>query len=88
MLDADEPVPDAFLQQARQRGLEVSRTWQFPSMVSAGDGAQLAALKAVELGYPLRGALRVAEGRSRRTRRRAAFPPRARSGSTASCCRC
>ena len=62
MLDADEPVPDAFLQQARQRRLEVSRTWQFPSMVSAGDGAQLAALKAVEPGYPLRGALRVAEG--------------------------
>ncbi|MFG0233530.1 ABC transporter permease [Achromobacter sp. 413638] len=62
VLDADEPVPDAFLQQARQRGLEVSRTWQFPSMVSAGDGAQLAALKAVEPGYPLRGALRVAEG--------------------------
>ena len=55
------------------RGLEVSRTWQFPSMVSAGDGAQLAALKAVEPGYPLRGALRVAEGRSPRTRRRAAF---------------
>ena len=48
VLDADEPVPDAFLRQARQRGLEVSRTWQFPSMVSAGDGAQLAALKAVE----------------------------------------
>ena len=60
MLDADEPVPDAFLQQ-RQRGLEVSRTWQFPSMVSAGDGAQLAALKAVEPGYRC-AALRVAEG--------------------------
>ena len=29
-------------------------------MVGAGDGAQLAALKAVEPGYPLRGALRVA----------------------------
>lgn len=61
VLDADEPVPAQFLDQARERGLTVSRTLQFPSMVGAGDGAQLAALKAVEPGYPLRGALRVAE---------------------------
>ncbi|MCZ8410733.1 FtsX-like permease family protein [Achromobacter dolens] len=61
VLDADEPVPAAFLDQARERGLSVSNTWQFPSMVSAGDGAQLAALKAVEPGYPLRGALRVTD---------------------------
>ena len=61
VLDADEPVPAAFMDQARERGLQVSSTWQFPSMVSAGDGAQLAALKAVEPGYPLRGALRVAD---------------------------
>lgn len=60
VLDADEPVPAAFMDQARERGLAVSSTWQFPSMVGAGDGAQLAALKAVEPGYPLRGALRVA----------------------------
>jgi len=61
VLDADEPVPPAFLEEARGRGLAVSSTWQFPSMVGAGDGAQLAALKAVEPGYPLRGALRVAD---------------------------
>ncbi|MGE8567570.1 MAG: ABC transporter permease [Achromobacter sp.] len=61
VLDADEPVPAPFLDQARERGLTLSSTMQFPSMVGAGDGAQLAALKAVEPGYPLRGALRVAE---------------------------
>ena len=78
MLDADEPVPDAFLQQARQRGLEVSRTWQFPSMVSAGDGAQLAALKAVEPGY--RCAARCAWPRAVRAGRAGArHSPRARS---------
>ena len=46
VLDADEPVPAAFMDQARERGLAVSSTWQFPSMVGAGNGAQLAALKA------------------------------------------
>ncbi|WP_175129785.1 ABC transporter permease [Achromobacter piechaudii] len=61
VLDADEPVPAPFLDQARERGLTLSSTWQFPSMVGAGDGAQLAAIKAVEPGYPLRGALRVAD---------------------------
>ena len=87
MLDADEPVPDAFLRQARQRGLEVSRTWQFPSMVSAGDGAQLAALKAVEPGYRC-AALRVAEGPFAPDAPARGIPSKARSGSTASCCRC
>lgn len=61
VLDADELVPAAFADQAQALGLTVSRTWQFPSMASAGDGAQLASIKAVEPGYPLRGALRVAD---------------------------
>jgi len=60
VLEADEPVPAAFLDQARQRGLEVSSAMQFPSMASAPGGAQLVSLKAVEPGYPLRGSLRVA----------------------------
>ncbi len=61
VLDADEPIPAAFLEEARARGLEGSRTWQFPSMAGgAGGSAQLASVKAVEPGYPLRGALRVA----------------------------
>ena len=61
LLDADEPVPAAFLDAARERGLRVSSTLQFPSMASAGDSAQLVSIKAVEPGYPLRGRLRVAE---------------------------
>src|SRR3546814_10809696 len=54
VLDADEPISAAFIDAARQRGLDVSRTLQFPSMASAGDAAQLVSLKAVEPGYPLR----------------------------------
>lgn len=61
LLDADEPISADFIAAARDRGLEVSRTLQFPSMASAGDAAQLVSLKAVEAGYPLRGSLRVAD---------------------------
>ncbi|MCD0505403.1 ABC transporter permease, partial [Bordetella petrii] len=61
VLDADEPIAGEFSNAARQRGLDVSRTLQFPSMASAGDAAQLVSLKAVEPGYPLRGSLRVAD---------------------------
>ncbi|WP_370519945.1 ABC transporter permease [Bordetella sp. 15P40C-2] len=60
LLEADAPVAQDQIDAARQRGLEVSRTWQFPSMASAGDAAQLVSVKAVEAGYPLRGSLRVA----------------------------
>ncbi len=61
VLDADAPIDAGFLQAARDRGLEVSRTMQFPTMASAGDAAQLVSLKAVEPGYPLRGRLSVAD---------------------------
>ncbi len=88
VLDADEPVPPAFLEEARGRGLAVSSTWQFPSMVGAGDGAQLAALKAVEPGYPLRGALRVADAPFAPDATTREIPPKARCGSTRSCWPC
>lgn len=61
VLDADAPIDGGFLQAARDRGLEVSLTMQFPTMASAGDAAQLVSLKAVEPGYPLRGRLSVAD---------------------------
>lgn len=60
VLEADEPVPAAFADQARARGLTVSSAVQFPSMAGAEGGAQLVSLKAVEPGYPLRGSLRTA----------------------------
>lgn len=61
LLEADEAIPDAFLQHARELGLLTSITMQFPSMAGAADEAQLVSLKAVEPGYPLRGNLRVAD---------------------------
>jgi putative ABC transport system permease protein len=62
LLAADHPWPPRIV--ALARGLQVAETRTFPSMVrsseSAGAAAQLAEIKAVGSGYPLRGALRVA----------------------------
>ncbi|GAB2915710.1 ABC transporter permease [Paralcaligenes ginsengisoli] len=58
-LEADAPIPQSFMEQAGKAGLAYVRTLQFPSMVSGRQGSQLASLKAVAPGYPLRGALRL-----------------------------
>ena len=60
VIEADAAPPSEFIQQAEQRGLEATRTWQFPSMVGNEQGMQLASIKAVQQNYPLRGQLRVA----------------------------
>ena len=49
--------PEAFVQQAQQRGLNTAQTLVFPSMVFAGDLNQLVSVKAVDAAYPLRGDL-------------------------------
>ncbi|WP_373565323.1 ABC transporter permease [Paraburkholderia bryophila] len=60
---ADHPVDPQFSQQAKALGLNTATTAIFPSMVNS-TGAQpvsrLAAVKAVSVGYPLRGELRIA----------------------------
>ena len=65
LLRADHPWPDALRVAGQKQGLQVVATETFPSMVSIGAGetarAQLAEIKAVEAGYPLRGSLRVAD---------------------------
>ena len=58
VLETDAPIAQAYLDRARGAGLQVARTWQFPSMVGSGTALQLASIKAVEQGYPLRGGLR------------------------------
>ncbi|HNC27578.1 FtsX-like permease family protein [Accumulibacter sp.] len=64
LLTADHPWRAEIADQARARGLRVAETRTFPSMVAhaAEDGqrAQLAEIKAVATGYPLRGSLRIA----------------------------
>ena len=60
LLTADHPWADRFRQEATARGLRQAESATFPSMVSLGGAAQLAEIKAVSAGYPLRGALRTA----------------------------
>ena len=65
VINADQPVNEAWRTEARKRGLALADTVTFPSMALAGEGdgtrSQLASVKAVSSGYPLRGALRIAD---------------------------
>ncbi|MDT3669059.1 MAG: FtsX-like permease family protein [Aromatoleum sp.] len=62
LLRGDQPWDARFVDEARRRGLQVVETVLFTSMVSTEDGAQLAGVKAVQPGYPLRGSVRIAPG--------------------------
>lgn len=55
------PVEEAWLTEARARGLEVARTLEFASMLFADKGMQLVSVKAVSDRYPLKGEVRVSE---------------------------
>lgn len=61
VLSANDPIEEALLAEARSRGLLHSRTATFRSVAVSGDRLQLAEVKAVETGYPIRGRLRIAE---------------------------
>lgn len=62
LVNADQPLPAPWRQEAARRGLVLADTVTFPSMAQAGQGddsqALLASVKAVSNGYPLRGQLR------------------------------
>lgn len=56
------PLPEAWLDTARDRGLNVAETMNFTSMLFADDdGMVLASVKAVSDRYPLRGTLRLSQ---------------------------
>ena len=54
----DDP-PQAFADEAQRRGLAYTRIASFGSVLFNGDASQMASIKAVQAGYPLRGTLRV-----------------------------
>lgn len=60
MISANHEIPDEYSEEARQQGLQVARTMEFPSMVIKGEASQLAQIKAVSDGFPLRGDLTIA----------------------------
>ena len=62
-IDSSRAIPDRFRELAAAEGLATVDIVSFPSMVAAADAeqSQLASVKAVEAGYPLRGVLRTAD---------------------------
>ncbi len=59
---SSRPVPEAFLAEANERGLQSANLLLFPSMVYAGDEDMvLASVKAASDAYPLRGELVMSE---------------------------
>jgi putative ABC transport system permease protein len=66
LLVADRAIPSAWREAAATAGVQSVEGLQFPTMVLANGRAQLSALKAVGLGYPLRGQLELGttEGRT------------------------
>nr|WP_314624356.1 FtsX-like permease family protein [uncultured Noviherbaspirillum sp.] len=68
LVRADQPIDPAWLAEATGRKLSIAQTTVFPSMASSGAGesgvTQLASVKAVTPGYPLRGNVRLRQGQA------------------------
>jgi putative ABC transport system permease protein len=60
-LRSQEPIPDRWRELAAEYGLETAENLRFPSVVFHGDLNALSVVRAVSAGYPLRGAVRVAD---------------------------
>lgn len=92
VLISDNRVDPGPLEEARRLGLSVTENLQFPSMASVGTGdaarSQLAALKAVRPGYPLRGSLRVADGPTAPDEPTREIPAPGTAWVDPRCCRC
>ena len=56
---SSQPIPDSLITQATALGLQHSQYLGMRTMLAAGDRLHLSELKAVDAGYPLRGALTV-----------------------------
>ncbi|MBW3567005.1 MAG: FtsX-like permease family protein, partial [Proteobacteria bacterium] len=54
-------ISESLADAARARDLETARTLEFPSVVTSGERGQLAEIRAVTDGYPLRGQLEISE---------------------------
>ena len=56
------PIPEAWMQEAEERGLETGRMIEFSTMVYGADNFQLVSIKAVNDAYPLRGQVEYQQG--------------------------
>lgn len=62
VVSADHALPERYLHEADKRKLKTTHTIEFPSMIIRGEASQLAEIKAVGEGFPLRGELTIVEG--------------------------
>lgn len=60
VIESHKPIPAEWEAQASVFGLNTARTLSFRSVVVVGEKLELAEVKAVSYGYPLRGKLRIA----------------------------
>lgn len=56
-----QEIPSLYAEHANKLGLNTTKTLSFPSVVVAGDNMSLAAIKAVDTGYPLKGTVIISE---------------------------
>ena len=61
VLLSSAPIHQGVVEKARARGLISTRTTSFRSMVVVGEKFQMAEVKAIEEGYPIRGTLRTSD---------------------------
>ena len=71
---AGHPLPEKYLQQARKRQLKTTQTIEFPSMIVQGKSNQLAQIKALGEGFPLRGELTIIDAETRQSRAATTIP--------------
>jgi len=81
VITGDRPLPDAYADEAKRRGLAVTPVLKFNSMVQrdgadAAAGAVLTDVKAVASGYPLRSAITLVDVRNPDGAIAAGIPPR------------
>ncbi|MDD1612070.1 MAG: FtsX-like permease family protein [Methylococcaceae bacterium] len=59
VIESTDPIPADWLAKARQLGLKGAQTTEFSSMLIENSELLLASVKAVSIGYPLRGQLKI-----------------------------
>ena len=60
-VSSDHPIASQFIQRAEAQNIPTVKTYEFASMVVFGDANQLAEIKAVGQGFPLRGDLTIGQ---------------------------
>ena len=60
-ISSPEPIPEEWIDLAKERKLDLASSQSFPSVVYSQDGNAVARIKAVSSMYPLRGTVRISD---------------------------